>query len=528
MKQFARLFTGLDQTTRTNRKVEVLKNYFDQAPDRDKLWAIALLSHRRPKRSVNTTQLKTWAAEIAGLPFWLVDESHHVVGDLAETIAAILPQEGETSDESLTYWIQFIRDLRGVEEEERKQRMARAWDQMDTHQRFVFNKLITGGFRIGVSQKLMVRALSQHTGIEENLLAHRLMGEWSPDSTTFNDLILSGDDGENLSRPYPFYLAHPLEDPLESLGDPDEWQAELKWDGIRGQVILREGEIFTWSRGEELVTDVYPEFLSLSGKLPDGLVLDGEILPFRDGKPLPFTLLQKRIGKKKVGAALLKKAPVIFMAYDILEHEGSDIREKPLDYRRRILEEIAADAPSVLHLSEKVGFGSWEELAAIREKARTRQTEGVMLKRLSSPYRVGRKRGDWWKWKVDPFTVDAVMLYAMRGHGRRANLYTDYTFAVRDGENLVPFAKAYSGLTDQEILEVDRFVKQNTIERFGPVRSVSPELVFEIAFEGINRSSRHKSGIALRFPRISRWRRDKPVDEINTLEDLHRMMEKFG
>lgn len=528
MKGFTTLFTALDQTTRTTLKVDALEYYFSQASDEDKLWAIALLSERRPRRTVNSRQIKEWAAEISGIPYWLVDESHHIVGDLAEAIALILPPPANTSDHSLTYWITYIAALRDIPEEERKARMAAAWDQLDQTERFVFNKLITGGFRMGVSQKLMVRALSRYTGIEENLLAHRLMGNWVPGSTTYHELIESRDAGENLSRPYPFYLAYPLEDSPTSLGNPEDWQAELKWDGIRGQMIVRDGQMFVWSRGEELVTDRYPEYAGLLGHLPDGVVLDGEILPFAHGEPLPFTLLQKRIGRKTVGPALLKEAPVIFMAYDLLEFEGQDLRKQPLTRRRELLEEVVADTPEVLRLSQMVSFNDWQHLADIRDEARSRGTEGIMLKHGASEYKVGRKRGEWWKWKVDPLTIDAVMIYAMRGHGRRSNLYTDYTFAVQHGEELVPFTKAYSGLTDQEIARVDRFVKQNTIERFGPVRSVKPELVFEIAFEGINKSSRHKSGVALRFPRIKRWRQDKPVSEINTLDDLNQMMEKYG
>ncbi len=528
MRRFTDLFRELDQTTRTTIKVAALSRYFDEAPDADKLWAIALLSHRRPKRSVNTTKLKEWAAELSGIPFWLLDESHHIVGDLAETIAAILPPCENQSDHSLTYWIKFIQQLKDLDEEERKEKMYWAWSQQDKAQRFVFNKLITGGFRMGVSQKLMVRALSGYSGIDENILAHRLMGDWSPDSTSFEKLVLSKDEGENYSRPYPFYLAYALDESPDTLGKTTDWQAEMKWDGIRGQVILRNGQLFVWSRGEELVTDKYPEFGELVGKMPDGLVLDGEILPYQNGKPLPFTLLQKRIGRKKVGPSLLKKAPVIFMAYDLLEYEGEDIREQPLGERREKLARTMNSAPAVLKMSESVRFDTWDELAAIRENARSRATEGIMLKHRGSPYLVGRKRGDWWKWKVDPLTVDAVLIYAMRGHGRRANLFTDYTFAVKDGEQLVPFTKAYSGLTDKEMTRVDRFVKQNTIDKFGPVRSVRPELVFEIAFEGINESSRHKSGVALRFPRIHRWREDKPVSEINTLEDLQGLLKKYS
>jgi DNA ligase-1 len=375
-----------------------------------------------------------------------------------------------------------------------------------------------------VSQSLMVKALAQHAGVKENAVAHRLMGNWSPVDTTYAELVLS-EESQDESRPYPFYLAYALEDPVESLGEPSDWQAEWKWDGIRGQMIVRNQTLFVWSRGEELVTDKYPEYAPLLTSLPQGSVLDGEILPFRYGKPLPFSVLQTRIGRKTLTPKIQREAPVAFVAYDLLEYNGIDIREWPLHQRRATLEQIAADVPSVLQLSPVVPFSSWPELHEARARSRDMLSEGIMLKRRDSIYRNGRRRGDWWKWKIDPRTVDAVMIYAMSGHGRRANLYTDYTFGVWNNNELVPFTKAYSGLTDDEIREVDRWIRQHTIEKFGPVRSVSPQLVFEIAFEGIARSTRHKSGIALRFPRIARWRKDKPAVEANRLEDLLQMLD---
>ncbi|UII24410.1 ATP-dependent DNA ligase [Fulvivirga maritima] len=529
MKYFTELFTRLDQTTKTLVKVDALKEYFQKATDKDKLWTIALLSHRRPKRTVNRNYIKQWAAEFSGLPYWLFEESYHVAGDLAETIALILPSPESRTDYSLTYWIEYIQALGGLEEDEKKAQLKSALLSLDTTERFVFNKLITGGFRMGVSQKLMVRALAKYTGIDESSLAHRLMGNWTPETTTFQDLILSEDANEDNSRPYPFYLAYALEDETESLGDTSLWFAERKWDGIRGQIIVREGELYVWSRGEELVTDKYPEYEALKEKLLDGTVLDGEILPYKNGQPLPFNLLQTRIGRKNLTKGVLQKSPVIFKAYDVLEWQGEDIRQWPLEKRRAQLESlVSAVNDPVLHLSDLVTFNEWPQLAAERDRSREFFSEGIMLKRKDSTYKDGRKKGDWWKWKVDPLTIDAVMIYAMRGSGRRANLYTDYTFAVWDGEQLVPFTKAYSGLTDKEIGQVDRFVKKNTIDRFGPVRSVTPELVFEIAFEGINKSSRHKSGVALRFPRIKRWRHDKPKEEANTLEELHQLLEVYG
>jgi DNA ligase-1 len=465
-----------------------------------------------------------WASDVSKLPAWLFEESYHVVGDLAETITLILPPPAQASDNPLTFWINFIRELEPFTVEQKQERILWAWDRLDDVQRFVFNKLITGGFRMGVSQKLMTKALAKYTGVKENVVAHKLMGNWSPEFGDFKQLIFE-DAQTDFSKPYPFYLAYALESDVDDLGDPGEWFAERKWDGIRGQVIVRNHELFVWSRGEELVTDKYPEYAVMLDILPNGTVIDGEIMPFKDGKPLTFNHLQTRIGRKVLNAKLLKDVPVVFITYDILEYNGEDIRGWPMEQRRRLLEDLCRGANSnVLRLSELVDFDTWDQLAQERTRSRELLSEGIMLKRKSSFYRDGRRRGDWWKWKIDPYTVDAVMIYAMHGSGRRANLYTDYTFAVWDKDELVPFTKAYSGLTDEEIREVDRWIKQNTIERFGPVRSVKPQLVFEIAFEGIAKSSRHKSGIALRFPRIKRWRKDKPPAEVNTLADLNQLL----
>jgi DNA ligase-1 len=523
MKHFTQLFTELDQTTKTLGKIKALIEYFEKASDQDKLWAIALLSHRRPKRTVNASYLAQWANELSGLPEWLFYESYTVVGDLAETITLVLPSEYEATDFTLTYWIDFIKSLEPLEVVEKREKILWAWQRLSETERFVFNKLITGGFRIGVSQQLMVKALAKHADVKENIVAHRLMGNWSPELDTFQELLFSVEETD-LSKPYPFYLAYALDDDVQALGDPSEWIAERKWDGIRGQVIVRQGQLFVWSRGEELVTDKYPEYQVMLKLLPDGTVIDGEILPFKGNLPMSFNFLQTRIGRKSLSPKLLKDVPVSFVAYDVLEWEGEDIRSWKFEDRRRKIEEICSGDNAVLKLSPRVEFESWEKLAEERNRSREFLSEGIMVKRKNSIYRNGRRRGDWWKWKIDPFTIDAVMIYAMRGHGRRANLYTDYTFAVWDGEQLVPFTKAYSGLTDEEIRQIDRWVKQNTIERFGPVRSVKPEQVFEIAFEGINRSTRHKSGIALRFPRMARWRKDKVANEANTLNDLNALL----
>ena len=526
MKTFAQLIKKLDSTNKTNEKVAALTQYFLQANDADKIWTIAILSHRRPKRPVNTTLLRQWATEISGIPLWLFEESYHIVGDLAETIALILPlsEDSDENDKSLSQYIEEIIILRTLPENEKKKYLHDNWLALNYFERFVFNKIITGSFRIGVSQKLMTRALSKATEIDEDILAYKLMGDWTPETTTYKKLILEENEEDYLSKPYPFYLAYAVEQDFQTDLNPiSDWSFEHKWDGIRSQVIVRNDEVFVWSRGEELVTDKYPEFQRFLGHLPNGTVLDGEILPFGEGEIGNFNALQTRIGRKNLSKALLTKTPVILNAYDILEWEGKDIRSMEFSKRREILDKLIQNCACDeigLYLSDTMSFETWEEAAAERDMARERRSEGLMLKRKDSPYLVGRKKGDWWKWKSDPFTIDAVLTYAMRGHGRRANLYTDYTFGLWDGEQLVTFAKAYSGLTDAEFRQVDAWIKKNTLERFGPVRSVTPHHVFEIAFEGIAESSRHKSGIATRFPRIIRWRKDKPIAEANTLDDL--------
>jgi DNA ligase 1 len=531
MKLFAQLVKVLGTSTKTTDKLEALVHYFSNADDKDKVWVIALFSGRKPKRAVNSTQLVTWSCEVAQVPGWLFGESYHTVGDLAETISLLLPEGHSTEEENkhLYYYLEQFRAIEKQDENTRRTFIVDCWMKMDRNEQFVFNKLITGAFRIGVSQKMMVNALAKFTSLEPSVIAHRISGNWDPSTTTLIELLNEDAAIIDYSKPYPFYLAYALDDDPSTLGDPDEWQVEWKWDGIRGQMIKRNDQLFVWSRGEDLMTEKFPEYHILKDILPNGIVLDGEIIPSVEGKPLPFALLQTRIGRKNVTKKQLQEAPITFFAYDLLEYEGEDWRSRPLAERRKKLEEIIRPLQSnTLLLSEVVQFSNWEELKELRTTSRDRCAEGFMLKRKTSTYQVGRKVGDWWKWKIDPLTIDAVMIYAEKGSGRRSNLYTAYTFAVRDGEKLIPFTRAYSGLTDKEFNEVDSFVKRNAIEKFGPVRTVKPELVFEIAFEGIAASNRHKSGVALRFPRISRWRKDKKADEINTLKDLKRMLDVYG
>ena len=528
--RFARLLTELGETGSTREKTDLLVNYFKAASASDLAWTLGLFTGRKLKRQIRTRQLAEWLTEWRGIPGWLFEESYHHVGDLAETLSLLdASNDVGTPEGDLSDFMSRLQEMPQLTDEQKGAWIRETWSRMDKSQKFVFNKLLTGGFRVGVSAQLVIQSLAKVYETEPAVIAHRISGDWDPSRTDADAMLRGVGRSFDLSRPYPFFLAYPVEDGPETLGHPAEWHAEWKWDGIRGQVILRSGTWSVWSRGEELMTDKFPEFDAWRMRLPDGTVLDGEIMAMREGKPLPFSLLQTRIGRTRLSARSLKDAPVGFMAFDVLESDGEDWRMRPYSERRaRLLELVETVGDPGLQCSETVAFGDWEELTLRRREARERGSEGLMLKRKDSTYQAGRRRGDWWKWKLEPMTVDAVLVYAQKGHGRRSNLYTDYTFAVRDGDRLVVFAKAYSGLTDKEFREVDAFVKRNAIEKFGPVRTVKPELVFEIAFEGISESKRHKAGIAVRFPRIHRWRTDKKIEEINTLEDLRNLLFQYG
>ncbi len=528
MRAFAELYAALDETNKTNAKLALLEAYFGSAPAADAVWVLYFLSGRRPRRAISGRRLAEWAATAVNLPDWLFGESYDAVGDMAETITLLLPETEIESSLPLHVWVEErLFPLQALAEPAQRAAVLQAWQELSRPQRFIWNKLITGGFRVGVSQQLVVRALAKVSGIAAAVISHRLMGQWEPTPQFYAQLLHPETEDADHSRPYPFFLAYALEgDPTATLGELAAWQVEWKWDGIRAQLIRRGGEIFLWSRGEELVTDRYPEVIEAAANLPDGVVLDGELLPWNADSVLPFAELQRRIGRKTLSKKLLADVPVILLCYDLLQYKGEDWRARPLVERRTQLENILQQTHHpTLRLSEIVQAASWDELVERRAESRDRRVEGFMLKRLDSPYRVGRQRGDWWKWKVEPYTVDAVLINAQRGSGKRASLYTDYTFGVWDDTgNLVPFAKAYSGLTDAEIRQVDRFIRANTREKFGPVRSVTPHLVFELAFEAIQRSNRHKSGIAVRFPRILRWRHDKKIEEADTLATIRALL----
>ncbi|QTN45643.1 ATP-dependent DNA ligase [Ectopseudomonas mendocina] len=552
MKAFAELYARLDATTSSNAKLQAMQEYFAEAPPADAAWAVYFLAGGRPRQIVPTRVLRELATQLSGLSDWLFEESYQTVGDLAETIALLLPDSQHVSDQGLAWWLEEqLLPLRGLPPAELAERLPPLWAQLDRESLMVSLKLLTGAFRVGVSKLLVTRALAGLAQIDAKRVAQRLVGytdlSHRPTAQRYLALIAAESEDEHAQRggqPYPFFLAHPLQLPLEQfeaqLGPASDWLVEWKWDGIRAQLVKRDGRLWLWSRGEELITERFPELHDLAEALPDGTVIDGELVawkePATDSETVfgiqPFALLQQRIGRKTLSKKLLEEVPAALLAYDLLEWRGEDWRSRPQDERRARLELLVAEVgDGRLQLSPQLTGSDWQDFARQREASRELGVEGMMLKRRDSLYGVGRTRdlGLWWKWKIDPFSVDAVLIYAQRGHGRRASLYSDYTFAVWDdstpGERvLVPFAKAYSGLTDEEMRKVDAIIRKTTVEKFGPVRSVTPTLVFELGFEGIALSKRHKSGVAVRFPRMLRWRTDKQVEDADTLSTLQGLL----
>jgi DNA ligase 1 len=528
MRAFSELYEELDTTTSTSLKVAALTRYFASAAPADAAWAAYMLSGRRLKRFLGPAILRRWLVEACSLPEWLVDESHAAVGDFAETVALLMESgtAASAADAPLSTWIeQRLLPLRAASEPQQKEAILQWWRTLPYRECFLLNKLLTGELRVGVSELLVTRALAEVLGVGRTDIARRMMGEWRPSAEFWESLRSGAAPEQDPAAPYPFYLASPLEGEPSALGDRSAWLAEWKWDGIRSQLIRRQGRGFIWSRGEDLITERFPEIVDAALSLPEGVVLDGELVAWKDDAVRPFADLQQRIGRKKLTAQILQRVPVKFLAYDLLEEDYVDIRALPLRERRHRLEALIANFPShTFATSTAIAATDWTDLSKLREESRSRGVEGLMLKSLDGPYETGRKRGSWWKWKIDPYSFDAVMLYAQPGHGRRSNLYTDYTFGVWDGDTLVPVAKAYSGLSDREIAELDRWIRSHTTEKFGPVRSVEPSQVFELAYEGIAASTRHKSGIALRFPRILRRRLDKPAREAETLQALQQVL----
>lgn len=519
METFAALFEQLDQTRSINAKIAFMEKYFKAVEPEDGAWALFFLSGQRLKRFISPGNLFEWCREETCLPGWIMEEAYASVGDTAETLALLLVYEkGEVSKLSLSKWMEErILPLRDLPLEKQKERILDCWKELDEKGRFILFKILTGSLRIGVSHGLTIKALSKALNLSPEVLSLQLMGNWFPSREFFENLKKIDAIQHTHLHPYPFFLASPLTEPLESLGDPKDWVAEWKWDGIRAQGIKRGNQAAIWSRGNDLISEQFPEIISALSHLPDDTVVDGEILAFENELPLVFGELQKRLGRKNPPKSIIEKVPVVFMIYDVLEYKGNDLRQRPFKERRAVFEEWSELHPK-FRVSPKIPFENWEHLEKTKSEAKARRTEGFVIKKMDSRYGVRRQRGAWWKYKVDPMTIDAVLLYAQTGQGRRANLYTDYTFGVWHEHELVPIAKAYSGLTDEEIRLLDNWIRKNTTEKFGPVRKVKPEQVFEIAFEGIQVSNRHKSGVALRFPRIARWRNDKPIEECDTLE----------
>ena len=548
MKAFADLYARLDASTSSNAKLAALQDYFQAVPPADAAWAVFFLCGGRPRQLVPTKLLRELVNQTSALPQWLFEECYQAVGDLAETISLLLPQSEHSSVEGLATWVEDkLMPLRGITSAEIVPQLLPLLQQLDRCGQLVCIKLITGSFRVGVSKLLVTRALAAMADIDVKRMAQRLIGytviSARPTAGSFQrliaDIAASGADDRDAGQPYPFFLAHSLQIPTPEftgrIGPPGDWQIEWKWDGIRAQLVKRQSQLWIWSRGEELVTDRFPELAGPAGKLPDGTVLDGEIVAWKDGQLQSFALLQQRITRKTLNAKLLGKVPVAMLVYDLLEWRGEDWRGRPQSERRAQLERLVLQcAQPQLQISEVLNGGDWQDLDRRRASARNLGVEGMMLKSKHAQYGVGRTKdvGVWWKWKIDPYSVDAVLIYAQHGHGRRATLYSDFTFAVWDSSDplaerkLVPFAKAYSGLTDDEMQQVDAIVRKTTVEKFGPMRSVTPTMVFELGFEGIALSSRHKSGIAVRFPRILRWRQDKPLAEADTMETLRALLPK--
>ena len=526
MRRFSQLYEALDRTTSTNAKVEALAAYFRSAPPADAAWAVFFLTGRRLKRVVPSAGLRQWAEDATALPEWLLHESYAAAGDFAELVALALdavPPGPPEPDLSLAAWVEErLLPLQAADYPVQRERVIGWWLGLSRTERFILNKLLTGEFRVGVAQTLVMRALAAAIEAEPTVVAARMMGDWVPSAEWFAALKSPAATGPDPSQPYPFFLAAPLEGTPHDLGERGRWLVEWKWDGIRAQLIRRRSQTWLWSRGEELITHRFPEIAAAAGRLPDGTVLDGEILAFQGDRPMPFSALQQRIGRQKQLAQIMRSVPAVFVVYDLLENDGVDVRGEPLTSRRARLHSLVGSG--VLRLSPEVTAPTWDELAALRLESRARGVEGFILKRRDADYGVGRRKGAWWKWKIDPFTVDAVLIYAQPGNGRRASLLADYTFGVWDGGELVPVAKAYSGLSNAEIEELDTWIRRHTRERHGPVRAVEPAQVFELGFEAIAPSSRHRSGIAVRFPRMLRWRRDKKAAEADTLESLRRLL----
>jgi len=544
LNNFSELFLNLDSSNSTNNKIEVLKNYFLSNDPIDNSWAIYLLTGKSNKRFISGRYLKNLFSELYEYPVWLIDTCYLKVGDSAEVITLLLKNKS-TSRKKVLLNISLnellsktIPDLSKLNDEEKNFKIKNMWETLPEDNHLIFNKILTGTFRVGVSIGLITKSISKLINIDEEIISHRLMGNFEPSIDSYEFLINKNINLQELnSKPFPFLLANTIEDKIfkHSIND---FQFEWKYDGIRMQLIKRSGNVSLWTRGQELVNDSFPELVDKMSHIKDDFVLDGELLVwnFKEQIAFDFSLLQKRINRKSPTRSIQIKYPIIFIAYDLLEINGRDIREIKLENRRIELEKYFSkwhnktenNISAIFKICNLIFPKDWPDALNYKEKSRENNTEGLIIKKKTSIYSSGRKRGIWWKYKVDPMQLDAVLIYAKGGSGRRAGLYTDYSFALWKDKELIKFASAYSGLTNIEIKELDKWIRKNTIEKFGPVRSLKPEMVFEISFEKIQISKRHKSGIAVRFPRITKWRKDKKINDADSLENAYELMRKIS
>ncbi|MEO1503881.1 MAG: cisplatin damage response ATP-dependent DNA ligase [Pseudomonadota bacterium] len=548
MTPFAQLLTSLVFTPSRNSKLRLLMRYFDKAPDPDRGWALAAIAGEMDLRAVQPSVIRGLVEERVDPVLFRL--SYDYVGDLAETVSLIWPAEPEGTSVRLS---DVVDQLAAASRSETPALLVRLFDQLPPEERFALIKLATGGMRVGVSARLAKTALSEWAG-EQGVDApvERIEELWHGLEPPYVALFqwLSGGGPEpdvDLSLAFrPMMLAHPIDAALYSADElkanaeseeatrarlaerlaPSDFAAEWKWDGIRVQAVATDNGRKIYSRTGEDIGHSFPDLVEAMRWR--GCV-DGELLVVRDGEVAPFSDLQKRLGRKTVSAKMLREFPAHIRAYDLLHDGETDLRGRPFAERRTRLEAWASENEADrLDLSGIVDFAQWDALAEIRAGARAAAQEGLMLKRRDAVYVGGRPIGQWFKWKRDPLTADCVLMYAQRGHGKRSSYYSDYTFGAwrggEDGPELTPVGKAYSGYTDEELLKLDRWIRNNTTDRFGPVRAVKTELVFEVAFDAVQVSTRHKSGVAMRFPRIKRIRWDKPAHEADRLETLQRMI----
>ena len=540
MEAFATLFERLDQTTSTNEKVRIMAEFFRKQDAETCAWTLFFLSGQKPKQLVGSAKLRQWSQALVNYPDWMVEDCYAAVGDTAEMVSLMLAATGRTGESqptgalSLGEWMSHrLLPLANMDDDSRRRHIIGWWQQLQPKEIFILNKLLTGSLRIGVSETLVYRALAEVLALPQAVVASRLVGTWRPSGEFFTSLGLSADKtscGEQTESllPLPFCLAAPLDRQPAELGDIGEWQCEWKWDGVRCQAVKAGTMLEIWSRGEERITNALPDLARALAKVPGDWIIDGEIVAGDWKRPGSFHALQKRLNRKNPSAALVAANPVSFLAYDLLHLNGEPWTHRPLTERRDGLQALL-DPPVTadIGLSPLLTPSSWAEVAALRSVARSHGAEGVMIKGRRTRYETGRKRGIWFKWKTDPLTIDAVLTAAQPGTGRRASLYTDYTFSLWKGQELIPVAKAYSGLNDAEVRELDGWIRKHTAERFGPVRAVEPLRVFELGFEGISRSDRHKSGFAVRFPRILRERTDKTPDDADTISSLQQLLQSL-